>query len=160
VAPQRGDGVGDGSTETRSRRKAGTTERARDLRQRENQAEALLWLELKRSKLAGYKFTRQFPIGPYFADFCCRKSKLVIAIDGSQHADSPYDRRRDEFMRIQGYSILRFWSHDILKYRSAVCETVLAALDGRLIADVVATDLRFVFSRSRNPFPSLTDPSS
>jgi very-short-patch-repair endonuclease len=63
-------------------------------------------------------------------------------------------------MRIQGYSILRFWSHDILKYRSAVCETVLAALDGRLIADVVATDLRFVFSRSRNPFPSLTDPSS
>jgi hypothetical protein len=62
-------------------------------------------------------------------------------------------------MRVQGFSILRFWSHDVLRHRSAVCETVLAALDGRLIGDVVATDLRFVFSRPRNPFPSLTDPS-
>ncbi|MGN6585243.1 MAG: endonuclease domain-containing protein [Rhizobiaceae bacterium] len=126
----------------------GTTERARDLRQRDNQAEALLWLEFKRSKLGGYKFTRQFPIGPYFADFCCRKQKLVVELDGSQHADSPYDRKRDEFMRAQGFSVLRFWSHDALKHRTSICETILAALDGRLAEDVTATDLRFVFAQS------------
>jgi very-short-patch-repair endonuclease len=152
--------VGEGGTETRSRRKAGTTERARELRQRDNQAEALLWLELKRSKLEGHKFTRQFPIGPYFADFCCRKQKLVVEIDGSQHAESSYDRKRDEFMRAQGFSILRFWTHDVLKQRSSVCETILAVLDGRLAGDVIAPDLRFVFSIPQNPFSPLTDPSS
>jgi len=147
VAPQSGDGVGEGGTETRSRRKAGTTERARELRQRDNQAEALLWLELKCSKLDGYKFTRQFPIGSYFADFCCRKQKLVVEIDGSQHAESSYDRKRDEFMRAQGFSILRFWNHDVLKQRSSVCETILAVLDGQLAEETNAFDLRFVYAK-------------
>jgi very-short-patch-repair endonuclease len=146
VAPQRGDGVGESGIETRSRRKIGTTKRARSLRQRDNQAEALLWIELKHSKLGGYKFTRQFPIGPYFADFCCRKQKLVIEIDGSQHAESMYDRKRDEFMRAGGYSVLRFWNHDVLKHRISICETVLAALDGRLAEDTDASDLRFVYA--------------
>jgi very-short-patch-repair endonuclease len=135
----------------------GATARARRLRQAGNQAEALLWLELKARKLGGHHFTRQFPLGPYFADFCCRKQKLVVEIDGSQHADSPYDRKRDEFMRAQGFSILRFWSHDVLKHRRSVCETILAALDGRLVGDVIATDLLFVFSIPQNPFSPHTD---
>jgi very-short-patch-repair endonuclease len=105
----------------------------------------LLWLELKRRKLGGHKFTRQLPIGPYVADFACREKWLVVEIDGSQHADNAYDCKRDEFMRSQGYSILRFWSHDVLKHRISVSETILAALDGRLMEDVAATDLRFVF---------------
>jgi len=113
----------------------------------ENSAEGLLWQELKGRKLGGYHFTRQFPIGPYFADFCCRKARLVVEIDGSQHADSAYDRRRDEFMRAQGFSILRFWSHDVLKHRTSVCETTLAVLDGRLAEDMNSADLRFVFAR-------------
>jgi very-short-patch-repair endonuclease len=120
----------------------------------------LLWLELKAKRLGGHHFTRQQPIGPYFADFCCRKQKLVIEIDGSQHADSTYDRRRDEFMRAAGYSILRFWNHDVLKHRGSVCETILAALGGRLAYDVVATDLRFIFSLPRNPFSSHMGSSS
>jgi very-short-patch-repair endonuclease len=77
--------------------------------------------------LGGYKFTRQLPIGPYFADFACRKQKLVIEVDGSQHADSTYDRNRDEHFRALGYSTLRFWNHDVLKHRTSVCETILAA---------------------------------
>lgn len=108
----------------------------------------MLWLELKRRQLGGYKFTRQLPIGPYFADFACREKWLVVEIDGSQHLDSAYDRRRDEFMRSQGYSILRFWNIDVLKERTAVCETILAALDGQLVENVVATDLRFVHTLS------------
>lgn len=147
MAPRSGDGVGEDATATRSRRKAGTTNRARTLRQGDNEAEALLWLELKHSKLGGYKFTRQLPIGRYLADFCCRKQRLVVEIDGSQHADSTYDRRRDEFMRTHGYSVLRFWNTDVLKHRASVCETILAALDGRLAGDSVAADLRYIDAR-------------
>ena len=153
VASRSDDGVGEGARETRSRRKPGATKRARSLRQGENQAEAMLWLELKRRKLGGHKFTRQLPIGPYFADFACREKWLVIELDGSQHADSSYDRRRDEYMRANGYSVLRFWSHDVLKHRTSVCETVLAALDERLADDVTAFDLRFVYARRPDSNP-------
>jgi very-short-patch-repair endonuclease len=135
---------------SRSRRKPGTTERARTLRWVENSAEGLLWQELKGRRLAGHQFVRQHPIGPYFADFCCRKKKLVVELDGSQHADSAYDLRRDEFMRSLGYSVLRFWNDDALKHRNSVCETILAALDGGLAEDVSAFDLRFVFAQ-RHP---------
>jgi len=131
---------------SRSRRKPGTTERARALRWTENEAEGLLWLELKGKKLGGHQFTRQFPIGPYFADFCCRRKKLVVEVDGSQHADSAHDRRRDEFFRSNGFSTLRFWNTDALKHRASVCDTILAALEGRLAEDVAAYDLRFVYA--------------
>ncbi|PBB21255.1 hypothetical protein CK219_01115 [Mesorhizobium sp. WSM4313] len=161
MAPRSGDGVGEGAAQTRSRRKQGTTKRARNLRQAGNQAEALHWLELKSRKLGGYRFTRQFSIGPFFADFACRERRLVVEVDGSQHADSSYDRRRDHFMQAQGYSILRFWNHDVLKHRASVCETILAALDGRLAENIAASDLRFVFTpRSLDSAFSNTDLSA
>ncbi len=69
---------------SRSRRKTGTI-RARTLRQADNDAEAMMWSALKAKRLGGHKFVRQFPIGPYFADFLCRKHRLVVEIDGSQH---------------------------------------------------------------------------
>lgn len=151
VAPRSGDGVGEGGGETRSRRRTGTTARARGLRQNDNQAEALLWLELKRRKLGGYKFTRQFPIGPYFADFACRERWLVVEIDGHQHAGSDHDRRRDGFINAEGFSILRFWNHAVIKARGEVCETTLAALIGRLASKVDAVDLQIKPSASSDP---------
>ncbi len=102
-----------------------------------------MWIEIKAKRLGGYKFVRHFPIGPYFADFLCRSEKLVVEIDGSQHAESLHDTRRDQFMASQGYSIMRFWNIDVFRDRDAVCETILAALQGRLIELVVA-DFRFV----------------
>ncbi|TIM42218.1 MAG: endonuclease domain-containing protein, partial [Mesorhizobium sp.] len=108
-----------------------------------------LWSELKAKKLGGYKFVRQMPIGPYFADFACRSEKLVVELDGSQHAGSSYDRRRDEFMRGEGFSVVRFWNVDVLKGRTSVCETILAVLEGRLAEDVIASDLRFVFAAKK-----------
>jgi very-short-patch-repair endonuclease len=113
----------------------------------------LLWQDLKGRRLAGHQFVRQHPIGPYFADFCCRKKKLVIELDGFQHADSSHDRRRDEYMRSLGHSILRFWNDDVLKHRTSVCETILAALDGRLAEDVTAFDLRFAFAQASHSNP-------
>jgi very-short-patch-repair endonuclease len=161
VALRSSDGVGEAVSETRSRRKSGTTQRARKLRQAGNQAEALLWLDLKARKLGGYRITRQFSIGRFFADFACRERWLVIEVDGHQHAGSSYDRRRDDFMRAEGYSILRLWSHDVLKHRTSVCETILAALDGRLAENIAVSDLRFVFTpRSFDSTPSKTDLSS
>jgi very-short-patch-repair endonuclease len=140
---------------TRSRRRKGATARARKLRQGGNQAEALLWLELKNRKLGGFRFTRQLPIGPYFADFACREKWLVIEIDGSQHADNPRDRARDEYMQTQGYSILRFWNTDVLKHRASVCETILTVLGGRLSEDIEAYDLRFLYTHHQH----LTEPT-
>ena len=135
---------------SRSRRKPETTTRARALRQAGNDTEAMMWSALKAKRLGGYKFVRQFPIGPYFADFLCRKHRLVVEIDGSQHVDNAYDRARDEYMRDAGFSVIRFWSADALRQRSAVCETILAALDGRLSENVVASDLRYVYGAGKS----------
>jgi very-short-patch-repair endonuclease len=139
-----------GAADPPSRRSPDTIARARQLRRGDNMAEAILWNELKAKRLGGYKFVRQMPIGPFFADFACRSHKLVVELDGSQHAGSSYDRRRDEFMRGQGFSVLRFWSADMLTNPASVCETILSALDGRLSEDMQTFDLRFVFSSAKN----------
>ena len=136
---------------SRSRRKPGVTARARSLRQGGNAAEGALWNELKAKRLCGHKFVRQFPIGPFFADFVCRSHKLVVEVDGSQHAGSAYDRGRDAYMRNAGYSVLRIWNFDALRQITSVCETILAALDGRLSQDVESHEMRFVFAPAKLP---------
>jgi very-short-patch-repair endonuclease len=123
--------------------KTARTERARSLRKAENDAERALWSDLKNRQLNGARFTRQLPIGPYFADFACRESRLVIELDGSQHVDSEYDGRRDKFMVEEGWSVLRFWNIDALIEREAVIDTIVAALE-RQLDPVEAPDLRFV----------------
>jgi very-short-patch-repair endonuclease len=107
--------------------------------------EALLWIELKANRLGGHHFVRQLPIGPYIADFACRKVRLVVELDGSQHAESNRDRRRDAFLRDLGWSTLRFWNEDVARRRTEVCHTILAALEGRLAEDVSSAEMRFVF---------------
>jgi very-short-patch-repair endonuclease len=135
---------------TRSRRKRGTTGIARALRQADNDAEAVIWSALKAKRLGGHKFVRQFPIGPYFADFLCRKHRLVVEIDGSQHVDKANDQVRDEYMCNAGFSVIRFWSADAIRRRNVVCETILAALDGRLSEEVMASDLRYVYGAGKS----------
>ena len=119
------------------------TNRARSLRKTDNDAERALWSVIQNRQLNNAKFTRQLPIGPYFADFACREERLVIELDGSQHLESDCDRRRDQFMVEEGWSVLRFWNIDALIERDAVIDTILAALERRL-DPVEAPDLRFV----------------
>jgi very-short-patch-repair endonuclease len=119
------------------------TNRARSLRKADNDAERVLWSIIQNRQLNNAKFTRQLPVGPYFADFACREEGLVIELDGSQHLESDYDRRRDQFMVEEGWSVLRFWNIDALIERDAVIDTILAALERRL-DPVEAPDLRFV----------------
>ena len=123
-----------------------TTTRARSLRQADNDAEAALWSDLRARRLNGYKFVRQFPIGRYFADFACREQSLVVEVDGSQHADSTYDRERDATMSDLGWSVLRVWNFDVLVERVPVLETIIAALEGRL-EPIVTRELRFVLGK-------------
>jgi very-short-patch-repair endonuclease len=120
-----------------------TTLRARELRQTANPAEICLWNALKGKQLAGYKFSRQFPVGPYFADFACRREFLLIEIGGAQRFQNTYDDLRDQYLLDEGYSILRLPSASVLRQRDVVCDTILAVLDGRIEAFVEADDLRF-----------------
>jgi very-short-patch-repair endonuclease len=104
------------------------TGRARQLRRVSTEAEKRLWSKLKDRRLAGHKFVRQEPIGPYFADFLCRETKLVIEVDGGQHNDSAHDLRRDAFLRSQGFEVVRFWNADVLGAMDAVLATILEHL--------------------------------
>jgi very-short-patch-repair endonuclease len=124
-----------------------TTRRARSLRKADNDAERALWSALNNRQLNDAKFTRQLAIGPYFADFACREERLVIELDGSQHVESVYDRKRDQFMVDEGWFVLRFWNVDALLERDAVVDTILAALERRL-DPVEAPDLRFMAAAS------------
>src|SRR5687768_10250229 len=91
-----------------------TTKRARELRSELTDAERHLWRFLRRENL-GCRFRRQHPIGPYIADFVSVDPRVVIEVDGGQHAEqSAYDKARDDFMRAQGFVVLRFWSTEVL----------------------------------------------
>jgi very-short-patch-repair endonuclease len=106
--------------------------RAQTLRAASTEAERKLWYRLRDRRLGGTKFVRQAPVGPYYADFVCRACKLVIELDGSQHADSAHDDKRDAILIALGYRVLRFWNADVLGSIDDVCETIVAAVEGRL----------------------------
>jgi very-short-patch-repair endonuclease len=90
-------------------------------------------------------FVRQGPIGRYVADLACRTHGLVVEPDGSQPAESAGDAVRTARLNGQGFSVLRFRNDEVLREREAVCETILAALEGGLVADAAdpSPDLRF-----------------
>jgi very-short-patch-repair endonuclease len=115
-----------------------TTLHARALRRNAGPAEAALWSVLRGKRLGGYKFVRQQPIGPYFADFVCRSKRLLIEVDDAQTVD----RMRDEYFLRNGYSVFRVPSAMVLRRRVNVCETIMAALEGRLDRVIEAEDMR------------------
>ncbi len=88
-----------------------------------------LWGELRGRQIAGYKFRRQVPIGPYFVDFACLEAKLVVEVDGDHHAfQSEYDARRDDWLGNQGFRVFRFWASEIDHNLGGVLEEILDAL--------------------------------
>ncbi|MEL6059854.1 MULTISPECIES: endonuclease domain-containing protein [unclassified Methylobacterium] len=100
----------------------------RGLRESQTEAERRLWYRLRDRRLADFKFVRQESVGRYVADFCCRDARLIIELDGGQHADSEHDRVRDAWLTAQGYRILRFWNAEVVNNIVGVLDTILAAL--------------------------------
>lgn len=93
--------------------------------------ERKLWYLLRDRRLSAIKFRRQFPVGPYIADFAAVACKLDIELDGSQHAESKSDPRRDAYMRGEGWRILRFWNNELIENREGVLTKILEALATR-----------------------------
>ncbi|MET0094265.1 MAG: endonuclease domain-containing protein [Sedimenticola sp.] len=105
------------------------TNRARELRCNQTDAEQLLWKSLKGRQLNGYKFRRQYPIHPYIVDFVCLSEKLIIELDGGQHAEQvDYDEKRTAFLESKGYRVARFWNNEVLSQLPAVVEMIVRHL--------------------------------
>jgi very-short-patch-repair endonuclease/DNA-binding MarR family transcriptional regulator len=115
---------------TREKARPASTTRVRDLRKSSTKAERALWAQLRDRQLDGHKFRRQQPIGPYVVDFFCLERKLVVEVDGGQHAPE-VDERRTAFLKDAGYRVLRFWNEEVLGSMDGVLQTIAEELRGR-----------------------------
>jgi len=98
------------------------TERARALRSNATREERKVWELLSRYRP---KFTRQLPIGPHVVDFACRRAKLVVEVDGGQHAESAHDCIRDQWLGEQGWTVFRVWNSDVREDPIGAAEAIL-----------------------------------
>ena len=101
--------------------------RARALRRDLTEAEKKLWQHLRQPPFKESHFRRQATIGPYFCDFASHQLKIVIEVDGGQHADNAADDRRTAHLVSKGYRVLRFWNNDVLENLPGVLATILDA---------------------------------
>src|SRR5262245_46221821 len=120
---------------------------AKELRHDMTDAERRLWYHLRAHRFGGLKFKRQVPVGDYIVDFLCFEHRLIIEVDGGQHAESIEDHHRDEWLKSEGYKVLRFWNSDVLRGTNSVLEKIAKAVG--------------VLDPSRRPPPgSLREPPS
>ena len=107
-----------------------TTRKARELRRNATPAENLLWKHLRKTRIPKYKFTRQYPIGPYFVGFCCRPSRLIVELAGGHHAtQQEADADRQQYLEDQGYRVIRFWNNEIFENLEGVLFRIAEALE-------------------------------
>ncbi|WP_416898320.1 MAG: endonuclease domain-containing protein [Minwuia sp.] len=110
---------------------SGAIGRARKLRGNATDAERRLWRQLRNRQRSGVRFRRQHPIGPYIADFCCLEAKLVIELDGGQHAaQAVRDEARTRWLASVGYRVIRFWNNQVNENLEGVISEIDSALDG------------------------------
>jgi very-short-patch-repair endonuclease len=98
------------------------------MRRAPTDAERRLWLLLRSQRLVDLKFRRQVPIGTFIADFVCQAERLVVEVDGGQHAESGSDTERDQWFKRAGYKVLRVWNNDVLKNPNGVLEFILSSI--------------------------------
>jgi very-short-patch-repair endonuclease len=103
--------------------------RARELRKNPTDAEKRLWRHLRLRQLDGYRFRRQVPIGPYVADLVCLERRLIVEVDGGQHAiEAARDEVRTAWLESQNFRVVRFWNNDVLDNTEGVLEAIKAEL--------------------------------
>ncbi|HET6535542.1 MAG TPA: DUF559 domain-containing protein [Sphingomicrobium sp.] len=99
-------------------------QRARGLRRRMTRPERYLWRSL-RSAFPEIHWRKQAPFGPYVVDFCCHSARLIIEVDGGQHArTTDRDAERTRFLEAEGYHLLRFWNNDVLGNMDGVLQRI------------------------------------
>ena len=104
--------------------------KARVLRKNQTDAESLLWYHLRDRHLSGHKFRRQHPMGVFIADFVCIERRIVVEVDGGQHAlQGEEDKRRSAYLKSKGYRVVRFWDNEVLKDTQAVLEAILKMIE-------------------------------
>jgi very-short-patch-repair endonuclease len=101
---------------------------AKKMRREPTDAEAAMWRLLRDRRLALFKFRRQVPFRNFILDFVCFEERIVIEIDGSQHASSARDAAREAVLIAEGFRIARYWNNDVLQQPSAVLEDIFAKL--------------------------------
>ena len=100
-------------------------DRARQLRQVITPAESILWKHLRGRRFAGFKFRRQHPVGPFFADKACRECKVIVELDGETHVGhQAEDAERTRYLQERGWVVLRFWNNDVYDNLETVLETI------------------------------------
>jgi very-short-patch-repair endonuclease len=104
-------------------------DRARSLRRAPTPAEIALWTRIRGRQLGGFKFVRQEPINRSYADFVCRERRLIIELDGGQHAEHPADRRRDTERCAVGYRVIHIWNNDVIENLDGVLQMLLSELE-------------------------------
>ncbi len=118
------------------RRQGLKTRFAKQLRAASTDAERKLWSILRRHQVAGLRFRRQQPIGPYVADFYCPAAKLIIELDGDEHGTEQgmaYDGKRTEWLSSQGYRVLRFPNWHVLKNPQVVLDEIAHVFEIRAV---------------------------
>jgi len=116
-SPLMGEGRGEGDIST--------NQRARQLRLNSTDAEKRLWKRLRAFQLDGFYFRRQVSMGPYFVDFVCHKVRLIVELDGGQHALCvDYDQQRTDWLNRQGYNVIRFWNNEVMENIEGVLLTI------------------------------------
>ena len=114
-----------GETPNRYKPRTLLTKPAKRLRNNPTEAEKFLWQRLKSSQLEGVKFRRQEPIEGFIVDFVSFDKKIVIELDGGQHAENVEDdQRRDRCLMANGFKVLRFWNHEVFQNLEGVLEVI------------------------------------
>jgi very-short-patch-repair endonuclease len=119
--PLVGEGRGEGAAELRKF--------AKELRTNQTDCEKKIWTVLRDRRFEGIKFRRQQPIGPYIVDFVSFEQKLIIELDGGQHAEQIHtDAQRTTYLISQGFQVLRFWNSEVIRNFEAVMQVIFGAV--------------------------------
>ena len=107
-------------------------QKAKQLRSNSTDAERNLWAHIRNRRLEGWKFRRQLPVGQYIVDFACPELRLIIEIDGGQHAEQViYDLNRTKILQSKGYQVVRYWNNEVLGNIEGVIEALTLTLSQR-----------------------------
>lgn len=107
-------------------------DRRRELRKNLTDAERKLWNDLKNRKLKGFKFIRQYSVGPYILDFYCPKARLGIEIDGDSHSEKEamiYDKDREKGLQEFNIKLIRFWNNEVTNNTPGVLKKILNSIE-------------------------------